>query len=470
MKTKTFFSGLSWLLLLNLLIKPAWNFLIDRQVQNAVGHEAYGVYFALFNLTYVLLFLADAGLTNFLTQSIAAGNSVNVRQLLRTKFFLLLLYAVACCFVAWITGIQQRTILFYLVLIQSLTSLFLFLRGLLTANQLYKTDALFSVLDKTLMLFLCLGPVYGFFARISIHLFLQLQLIATAVSVSFLLFLLVKKRLLASSAERQSVLRLLKSSAPFFLIVLLMATHYRLDGFLLERLHKDGARQAGIYAAAYRLLDAGNTVGYLCASFLVPFVARHRQETKRVENVVLLLRHVLLFIAIVAATFSFGFAPWLQAALYHTNDAFNSRVIALCVAVLPAYYLVHVYGSVLTAAAAFRPFIFSLLLAVAINIALNIILIPSLGALGCCIAALASQYSCALLLFLSASQKLSLRYGAKWFGLYTSCVVAFWLLFFLLKNYGNAVWIILVGACLLAIAFAFLQKARLQQLIATLNS
>ena len=59
MKTSSFFSGLSLLLLFNLLIKPVWIFLIDRPVQNAVGHEAYGTYFALFNLTYVLLFVAD---------------------------------------------------------------------------------------------------------------------------------------------------------------------------------------------------------------------------------------------------------------------------------------------------------------------------------------------------------------------------------------------------------------------------
>ena len=85
MKTKSFFGGLSLLLFLNLLIKPAWIFFIDRQVQNAVGHEAYGKYFALFNLTYVLLFAADAGLTNMLVQRVAAGAATNLRQLLVLK-------------------------------------------------------------------------------------------------------------------------------------------------------------------------------------------------------------------------------------------------------------------------------------------------------------------------------------------------------------------------------------------------
>ena len=60
MKSLSFFKGLSWLIVLNLLVKPVWIFFIDRQVQNIVGHELYGKYFALLNLSYVLYFLSDA--------------------------------------------------------------------------------------------------------------------------------------------------------------------------------------------------------------------------------------------------------------------------------------------------------------------------------------------------------------------------------------------------------------------------
>src|SRR4051812_21602318 len=96
MGAKQFFKSLSGLLALNLLIKPAWIFLIDRQVQNIVGHNVYGTYFALYNLTYVLLFLADAGLSNMLTQRLSAKENLNVRQLLNVKLALLLLYVVVC--------------------------------------------------------------------------------------------------------------------------------------------------------------------------------------------------------------------------------------------------------------------------------------------------------------------------------------------------------------------------------------
>ena len=72
MKSLSFFKGLSWLIVLNLLVKPVWIFFIDRQVQNIVGHELYGKYFALLNLSYVLYFLSDAGLSSMLNQRMAS--------------------------------------------------------------------------------------------------------------------------------------------------------------------------------------------------------------------------------------------------------------------------------------------------------------------------------------------------------------------------------------------------------------
>ena len=99
MKSIGYFKGLSWLIILNLLVKPVWLFLIDRQVQNIVGFEEYGKYFSILNLSYVLFFLSDIGLTNMVNQKMAQNSVVNVAQLLRIKGFLLLLYFIVFCFV-----------------------------------------------------------------------------------------------------------------------------------------------------------------------------------------------------------------------------------------------------------------------------------------------------------------------------------------------------------------------------------
>ena len=145
MKTFSFFKGVSLLLALNLLVKPVWIFFIDRRVQVMVGHEAYGQYFALLNLTIMMLFLADAGISNLLNQRLAAGTGIHFWQLLRTKILMLLAFVVTVFLVAFISGVKQWTLLGYIVAVQVAGSLFLFLRAIISARQQFSTDAALSV-------------------------------------------------------------------------------------------------------------------------------------------------------------------------------------------------------------------------------------------------------------------------------------------------------------------------------------
>lgn len=455
MKARQFFKSLSWLLFLNLLIKPAWIFLIDRRVQNIVGHETYGTYFALFNFTYILLFIADAGLTNLLTQRLAAKENLNVQQLLRLKFFLIGLYAVCCAVVAFFTGIRNWDILLYLVLIQSLISLFVFLRGLLTALQLFKTDAYFSVLDRTLLLLLCAGPVYGFFKPISILLFLQLQTISMGIAAGSLFYYLWRRNTFVPGSK-VSLQRIGTWLLPFALLILLMAAHNRLDAFLLAQIHPDGALQAGIYALAYRLLDAGNMLGFLTASFLLPFLARHQKDMALVQRVILVSRHGLLLLAAVAIAFLFVFTSWIQNLLYHSTDGFTNNVMLLTMAALPAYYLIHVYGIALTAMGGIHLFMRIMLVAVVSNVMLNLWLIPVYGAQGCAIAALVSQYSCGIGLWRAASRKLQIRAAVGTAFLYPLATIIFSLLFYTGQKITDNVWILFSSiagtGCLLLLA------------------
>jgi O-antigen/teichoic acid export membrane protein len=464
MEAKPFFKGLSWLLVLNLLIKPAWIFIIDRRVQNIVGHDVYGSYFALFNFTYVLLFLADAGLSNMLAQRLAAKEDSSVRQLLTVKLALLLLYAAACAGAGAATGISQWRLLGLLIAAQSLNSLFLFLRSLLQARQLFKTDALFSVLDKTLLLLLCIGPVYGLFFRMTITLFLQLQVLSTSLAVGCLFFSLLKKNAF-TSGERLAAKTVIRRVTPFVLIVLLMSAHNRLDAFLLDRLHPNGAAQAGIYAMAYRLLDAANMLGYLTASFLVPFLARHQNDRKLVQQVLLVSRHGLLFASAIAVAFVVVFAPWLQSLLYHTTDAYSSRVIRLCIAVLPAYYLTHVYGSALTATAQFRAFIQVIFVSVLVNVLLNAWLIPLYGAAGCCMAALVSQYFCAFALWAIASRRLAVSPAGSSALLYPAIAILFAFSFYLGQMLTGHVWIILSSIAAVVFVLMIAQRNLLKKFL-----
>lgn len=126
MKSIQFFKGLSWLIFLNLLVKPVWLFGIDRQVQIEVGYEEYGKYFAILNLSYVLFFLSDIGLSNMINQRMANHAPLNVPRLLRIKFILVVIYFLVFCFIGWLTHISNWPLLFCVIAIQMLTSALIF--------------------------------------------------------------------------------------------------------------------------------------------------------------------------------------------------------------------------------------------------------------------------------------------------------------------------------------------------------
>ena len=108
---KKLLSGLFWILLLNLLIKPFWILGIETGVQNAVGTVEYGFYFAIFNLAYIFNILLDLGVTNFNTRNIARHPVLIDKHLpgiLGMKLLLVLLYGVVTFTVGLAAGYSSR--------------------------------------------------------------------------------------------------------------------------------------------------------------------------------------------------------------------------------------------------------------------------------------------------------------------------------------------------------------------------
>ena len=414
-ETSRFYSSLGLLIVLNAIIKPFWIFGIDRSVQNAVGTVAYGTYFSLFNLSVVFSFLLDWGLTAFFNRQLASKKenfSEQAGNFLLIKLVFSGLYAAVIAGVAIFTHIERWDILWSVIFIQVFTSMFLFFRSVITARQWFRTDAFLSVLDKTLMILICGSFLYfpAMFGKINISKFLSAQMICTALAMITAFIILLKRGIIFLSFHISAWNKNLFSSAlPFAIIVLLMSVHYRLDGFLLERIHPYGAHEAGVYAAAYRLLDAANMIGVLLSSFLLPYVARQWSEQKNITDVVLNNRHFLIMFSITIASVCFFLAQWIQNVLYHHRSEDAVTVLQWCLPALIGYSLVQIYGTIITATGHIVSFCYIVLGAVLINIILNLLLIPTLGAKGSCYAALASQWSCGIATLIYTKRKLGVN-------------------------------------------------------------
>lgn len=453
-----FYSSLGLLVILNAVIKPIWIFGIDRQVQNAVGTTEYGTYFSLFNLSIVFSFLLDWGLTSYFNRQLASRQENFIRyagDFFIIKLLFIAIYAIVLTSVAAATGIDRTEIVAGVFGIQVTSSLFLFFRAIITAEQWFRTDAILSVLDKTLMILAC--GLFLFFPTIAggmtIQRFLMLQLLCTAITIAITIGVLYQRKVRFGISRFSAILnkKLLKEALPYGLIVLLMSIHYRFDGFLLERTHPDGAHQAGTYAAAYRLLDAGNMISTLFTLFLLPFIARQWSDKKEITTVVLTVRHLLMILALGIASIAVLLAPWLQQLLYSGSNANSTEALRWCLPALIGYSLVNIYGTVMTATGHIRSFCMITFAAVVINIILNILLIPSMGAKGCCIAALASHTACGIATMVFVKKRLAVNIDFRSIAIYigiAGLIVAI--------IYGGTVlpvspWLSISIACLLAI-------------------
>ena len=407
---KKLLSGLFWILLLNLLIKPFWILGIETGVQNAVGPEEYGFYFTIFNLAYIFNILLDLGVTNFNTRNIAQHPKLIDKHLpgmLGIKIALLGLYLAVTFTVGLLSGYGSRQ--FHLLAVlsfnQFLNSLILYLRSNFEGLMLFKWDSVISILDRVVMIAICSLLLWGPHGGITVEWFAYAQTIAylaTALTALVVLTLRIRKEHNARFTLRRLHVSLpfsiviLRKSFPFALLVLLMASYNRIDPLLLGWLHPQGTYQAGIYAGAFRLLDALTMVAYLVSAVLLPVFSRMTAEGDSqlgpTTSMVTSLMVVFSFTA--AVTFSFRSGLFMEL-FYHSQDAAvvddYARVFRILVWGIVPIGMTYVYGTLLTAAGRLRQLNTLAATTLVINIVVNLIAIPRHGAVGSAWAAVIAQ-------------------------------------------------------------------------------
>ncbi len=141
----------------NLLVKPIYIFGIDRSVQNLVGPESYGTYFALFNFALLFQIVTDLGLQNYNNRSISQS-----AKRIHTYFpsILLIKTVLAIVFLGLIFigaslldyATDQLHLLLWVGINTILVSFILYLRSNISGSGRYRWDSLLSILDKALMI------------------------------------------------------------------------------------------------------------------------------------------------------------------------------------------------------------------------------------------------------------------------------------------------------------------------------
>lgn len=385
--------------MLNLLVKPFWLFGIDRSIQLAVGESAYGFYFALFNFSIVFNIILDMGITNYNSRNIAQHQFLLTKHfsnLVVLKFILAFFYAIVSLSIALLLGYrgEQLNMLYLLMFNQFLVSFILYLRSNITALQMFKTDSIISVADRTLMIAICSYLLWG---RISDNPF-RIEWFVYAQTVSYIVTAIVGLVIVLSKAKNFRLnfdmafnRVMLKQCFPYALLVLLMAFYNRIDAIMIERILPEGNVDAGIYAQGYRLLDAATMIGYLFAGLLLPIFAFQIKNNDNVAQIVKLALMLLIVPAFLLTLGSVFFRYDIIQFLYHHRDPYSVNIFGILILGFVPIATTYIFGTLLTANGSIKQLNITATFSMAINIILNLTLVPRYQATGAAIASFSAQ-------------------------------------------------------------------------------
>ncbi len=445
---KKFITNLGFLLFLNLLIKPFWILGIDRSVQNTVGAEIYGQYYALFNFSFLLNILLDIGITNFNNKNIAQNNHLlnkHLSGIIVLRLMLAGFYFLISFFNGFIVGYEreQLTMLCLLLFNQVIISFILYLRSNLAGLHLFKTDSVISVLDRFIMIVICSVLLWGKITSspFRIEWFIWSQTFAYIVTVIIALVILSgKAQLKRLSWNPVFFLMILKKSYPFAVLILLMTFYNRIDSVMIERMLPDGSKQAGIYAQAYRLLDAANMIAFLFAGLLLPIFSKMIKQ-KHAVNELLRLSYCLLVIpAFIVGIVSFFFRENFMTLLYKEHIKDSAIIFGLLMICFSAISTTYIYGTLLTANGNLKHLNLMASGGMLLNIVLNLILIPRYYAAGAAVSSLITQFATAFIQVLLAYKIFKIKVDLRFSGI----LLLFLILAILISFYSsqlNHYWI-----------------------------
>lgn len=395
---KKFVKNIFFLLAVNILVKPFGILVIEPAVQNTVGTAEYGLYNTLFSLSLLLNIFLDFGITNFNNRNISQNRHLvqkHLGSILSLRMVLSLVYILVTLTVAFC--IRYHAVQFQMLILlcfnQVLLSTILYLRSNLAALQFFRTDSIISITDRILLI-LITGALLLFDKQdYKIEYFIYTQSVAYGVTLLITLIVLGKKAgTIKPRWNKAFNLMILKKSFPFALLILLMTFYNRIDVIMLERmLPLDGALQSGIYAQAYRLLEASNMIGYLFAVLLLPMFSHMLKNNNPVESLTK-LSFTIVFIPVVAVvSICFFYNYKIMSMLYHNHVDQSSVILSIIMISLACICANYIFGTLLTANGNLKTLNRLAFMGMVVNIVLNAILIPIYKAKGAAIAGTLTQ-------------------------------------------------------------------------------
>jgi O-antigen/teichoic acid export membrane protein len=396
---RKFLVNIVFLLAVSIIVKAFWVLGIDRTVQNVAGEEAYGFYFSLFSFSVLFTLLLDMGLSGFNNRAVSAdptrvklyfGNVLLLRLLLTIAYFLVTVT------VAWALGYtrHQFTLLLVLMLNQVMSSMILWLRSNISGMQYLFLDSLLSVADRLVMIIICSVLLWGGMTSgpFRIEWFVWAQTAAYFIVMVMSFILVIRRGGVSKVRPDAAVLKsIIITGLPFALVAFAMTLYWRIDSVLIERLLPDGALQAGIYAQAFRLFDAIAMFPVMFGGLLLPIMSKELAAGNNIVPLASMAGRMLLAPLGIGAVTLATFPGEILDLLYHAPSAEAVSAFTVLMLTLLPVGAVYIFSTMLTAAGRLKLLGLITLAGMAVNILMNLMLIPAFSATGAACTALCTQ-------------------------------------------------------------------------------
>ena len=392
---------------------------IDRVVQNTVGTEAYGSYFALLNLVLIFQIFLDLGIENYTRKEIAHEPKLankHFSNFLALKIILIFIFILTLS----ISGLflpqskHEWRILVLLLINQSLANLIMYTRSNLGGLQLFKRESLVSVFDRLFMIIICgallVLPKYN--PSFKIEWFVLSQTTAYVLTLMISLYFVFQKTGLPRFKNTfKNYIPIIKKLRPYATLVLLMGLYYRIDSILLRFMLPDGKEQAGIFAHGFRILDFMSNYALIFSFILLPTFAsmiRHKKDIApllRLASITLIIPSLAFLSAIVFYRYE------AFELLYNDHITLSANTFIILIVSYLGMCFSYTYGALLTANGSMRGLNTMALIATILSITLNIILIPRYNVIGAAIANASAQGFTILFHYLYVRKKFGIPFN-----------------------------------------------------------
>ena len=475
---REFLINIIFLITINLLIKPVYIFFIDRGVQNAVEPGAYGLYFTLFNFTYLFQMVLDMGLQNFNNQSLSANRNLiksHIPNILFLKLITVLVFWLVVFVTVWAIGYPASfyKMIFGVGWIHVGLTFLLYLRTNISGMGYYRTDSLMSVLDKALLIIVVGYLLFRADSSRSFDVMWFVNAQIATLSLSIVIALIISLKIageITFKIDPTLLKQIIKKSLPFALASFLMFAYAKIDSVMLERMLPDGLTEADNYAGGWRILNAGNMVGFLFVGLLFPMISNMLSKGENVRSITrlafLLLFSLVSCIAIPISVYSQEISEFL----YLRADLNWGEVLRILMYNYIVITIIFIYSVVLAASKNLKWANIIFALGFVINVGLNYLFIPQFKAIGASWVTLVTHGVVALGLVIICIRIMSFRLDFK----LISTLLLFLTCFFIINHYIEKIellWIYrfamgIISGLILAFIFRLIPLFKFGKIIA----